>query len=70
MRSFVGCDVEALHGKTESFIHRAAQHPDQFCTVLKRRRRLDANEFLKVCVALDMTPEDVAAYQPRKEADT
>ncbi len=47
---------------------RAGLTPDQFCAVLKHRRRLDANEFLAVCTALDMTPEDVAGY--RKEAHT
>lgn len=48
---------------------RAGLTPDQFCAALKHRRRLDANEFLAVCAALDMTPEDVAGYVG-KEAHT
>lgn len=41
---------------------RAGMTPDKLCAALKHRRRLDANEFLAVCAALDMTPEDVAGY--------
>lgn len=46
---------------------RAGLTPDQLCATLKHRRKLDANEFLAVCEALSMTPEDVAGY---KEAHT
>lgn len=41
---------------------RAGLTPDQFCAALKHRRKLDANEFLAVCTALDMPPEAVAGY--------
>lgn len=41
---------------------RAGLTTDQFNAVLKLRRRLDANEFLAVCAALDMTPDQVAGY--------
>lgn len=44
---------------------RAGLTPDQFCSVLKHRRKLDANEFLAVCTALGMKPEDVAGYGAR-----
>lgn len=49
---------------------RAGLTPDKLCAALKKRRRLDANEFLAVCAALDMTPEDVAAYKTKEEAHT
>ena len=42
---------------------------DKLCAALKHRRRLDANEFLAVCAALDMTPENVAEYG-REETTT
>lgn len=42
--------------------HRAGMTPDKLCAALKHRRKLDANEFLAVCTALGMTPEDVAGY--------
>lgn len=48
---------------------RAGLTPDKLCATLKHRRRLDANEFLAVCAALDMTPEAVAGYG-EKEAHT
>lgn len=48
--------------KQAAIAERAGLTPDQFCAVLKHRRRLDANEFLAVCAALGMTPEDVAGY--------
>lgn len=41
---------------------RAGLTPDQLCATLKHRRKLDANEFLMVCDALGMTPEDVSSY--------
>lgn len=54
--------------KQSTIAHRAGLTPDQLCAALKHRRKLDANEFLAVCTALGMTPEDVAGY--RKEAYT
>jgi len=41
---------------------RAGMSPDKLCSVLRHRRRLDANEFLALCIALGMSPEAVAAY--------
>lgn len=49
--------------KQSVIAHRAGLTPDQFCSALKHRRKLDANEFLAVCAALGMTPEAVAGYQ-------
>lgn len=51
--------------KQATIAQRAGLTADQFCAVLKRRRKLDANEFLAVCAALDMKPEDVAGYSAR-----
>lgn len=48
--------------KQAAIAERAELTPDQFCAVLKYRRKLDANEFLAVCAALGMKPEDVAKY--------
>ena len=48
--------------KQSTIAHRAGLTPDQFCAALKHRRRLDANEFLAVCAAMGMTPDDVARY--------
>lgn len=45
---------------------RAGLTPDKLCAALKHRRKLDANEFLAVCEALNMTPEDVAGYSGRE----
>lgn len=55
--------------KQAAIAQRAGLTPDQFCAALKHRRKLDANEFLAVCEALNMTPEDVAGYVG-KEAHT
>lgn len=55
--------------KQSAIAQRAGLTPDQFCAALKHRRKLDANEFLAVCEALNMTPEDVAGYAG-KEAHT
>ena len=46
--------------KQGTIAKRAGLTPDQLCAALKHRRKLDANEFLAVCAALDMRPEDVA----------
>lgn len=48
--------------KQSAIAQRAGLTPDQLCAALKHRRKLDANEFLAVCAALDMKPEDVAGY--------
>lgn len=41
---------------------RAGLTPDQLCAALKHRRKLDANEFLAICAAMDMRADDVAGY--------
>lgn len=48
--------------KQGAIAHRAGLTSDQLCAALKHRRKLDANEFLAVCKALDMSPEAVARY--------
>ena len=50
--------------KQSTVATRAGLTPDQFCAVLKKRRKLDANELFRVCAAMGMTPEAVAAYRP------
>lgn len=48
--------------KQSAIAHRSGLTPDQFCSTLKHRRKLDANEFLAVCTALGMTPVEVVGY--------
>ena len=45
---------------------RAGLTPDQFNAVLKLRRRLDANEFLAVCAALDRPQQTIASWEKGK----
>lgn len=52
--------------KQSEIARRSGLTPDQLCAVLKKRRRLDANELFRVCEALGMTPEAVAAYTPSR----
>lgn len=56
--------------KQGAIAQRAGLTPDQFCAVLKKRRKLDANEFLKVCDALGMSPQNVAEYQSAERRPT
>ena len=53
--------------KQSAVAARAGLTPDQFCAVLKKRRRLEANELFKVCAAMSMTPEQVASYGGKEE---
>lgn len=66
VRDNIACIIQDRAYKQSVIANRAGLTPDQFCAVLKHRRRLDANEFLAVCEALNMSPEAVAGY--RKEA--
>lgn len=50
--------------KQATIAKRAGLSPVQLCAVLKRRRKLDANEFIQVCNAMGMALDDVAAYSP------
>lgn len=57
--------------KQAAIAQRAGLTQDQFCAILKHRRRLDANELFRVCDALGMSPNEVAAYngsQPNASA--
>lgn len=53
---------DGAHNQSE-IARRANMTPDKLCSVLKLRRRLDANEFLRLCDALGMTPDDVTKYK-------
>lgn len=54
--------IEDKAFKQSAIAKRAGMTPDLLCATLKKRRRLDANEFLMVCAAMGMTPEEVASY--------
>lgn len=56
--------------KQATIAKRAGLSPVQLCATLKRRRRLDANEFILVCNAMGMPLDDVVAYRPNLERNT
>lgn len=62
IRDNINCIIQDRAFKQCAIAKRAGLTPDQLCAVLKRRRKLDANEFMAVCAALGMSPEDVAGY--------
>lgn len=62
IRDQISCIIQDRAYKQSVIAQRSGLTPDKLCAVLKHRRRLDANEFLAVCAALDMKPEDVARY--------
>lgn len=62
IRDQISCIIRDRAHKQAVIAQRAGMTPDQFCAVLKHRRKLDANEFFQVCDALGMSPNEVAAY--------
>lgn len=53
--------------KQSIIAQRAGMSSDQLCAILKKRRKLEANELFRVCDALGMSPEAVAGYGAKKE---
>lgn len=41
----------------------------QLSDVMNKRRRLEANEFVKICAVIGMSPDEVLAYGVKAEAD-
>lgn len=41
---------------------RAGMPPDRLNATLKKRRKMEANELFRICSAMGMTPDEVAAY--------
>ena len=66
VRNQIAAIIEDKALKQSVIAARAGLTPDKLCATLKGRRRMDANELLRVCAAMDMTPEQVASYQPKK----
>ncbi len=66
VRDQIASIIEDKAMKQSTIAARAGLTPDKLCATLKGRRRMDANELLRVCAAMDMTPEQVANYQPKK----
>ncbi len=64
VRNQIAAIIQDKALKQSAIAHRAGLTPDKLCATLKGRRKLDANELLRVCAAMGMTPEQVAAYQP------
>lgn len=62
IRDQISSIIQDRAHKQAAIAQRAGLTPDQLNAVLKHRRKLDANEFLAVCAALGMKPEDVAGY--------
>lgn len=65
VRDNIASIIQDRAHKQAAIAQRAGLTPDQLCAALKHRRKLDANEFLAVCTALGMTPDDVARYGAR-----
>lgn len=57
-RGLKQCAVAEKAGLTEQ----------QMSDIVKKRRRMDANEMFRICVALDITPNDLFADEPGREA--
>ena len=68
VRNQIAAIIEDKALKQSVIAARAGLTPDKLCATLKGRRRMDANELLRVCAAMDMTPEQVANYKPKKGA--
>lgn len=66
IRDQISCIIQDKAHKQAVIAQRAGLTPDQFCAILKHRRRLDANELFRVCDALGMSPNEVAAYDSQK----
>ncbi len=47
---------------------KADMFPSQLCEVLNKRRKLEANEFFRICEAINRSPNDVRNYDDHKEA--
>lgn len=67
VRDKISCIIRDRAHTQAIIAHRAGLTPDQLNATLKHRRKLEANEFLKICAALDMTPEQVAGYSTSAE---
>ena len=64
IRDQISSIIQDRAHKQATIAQRAGLTPDQFCAVLKHRRKLDANELFRVCNALGMSPNEVEAYNP------
>lgn len=62
IRDQISSIIQDRAHKQAVIAQRAGLTPDKLCAVLKHRRKLDANEFMAVCAALSMKPEEVASY--------
>lgn len=40
--------------------------PSKLSAILKKRRKLDANELINICAAIKITPEQLESYTQRK----
>lgn len=49
----------------EVIAQKAGIAPMKLSLVLNQKRKLDANEMIAICDAIEMTPTELAKYEPR-----
>lgn len=51
--------------KQAAVAQKAGLSSQQLTDIIKKRRRLEANEMFRLCVALDVTPNELFGVSPR-----
>lgn len=60
--------IEQSGMKQSVVASRSHLSPQQLCDITRKRRRLDANELMQLCTALNISPNDLLAISHPDQA--
>lgn len=62
IRDCIGIAIENQGFKKSEIARKIGLTPMQLTDVIKKRRKLEANEFLAICDVIRMGPQDIRSY--------
>ena len=67
-RDGIAEEIERKGLKQGVVAHKAGLTAQQMSDIINKRRRMDANEMFRLCLVLDITPNDLFAEVPGQDA--
>lgn len=59
VRDLIALEIKSRGFKQSSIADMSGLTKQQLCDIIKKRRRLDANEMVSLCKAMGITPNDL-----------
>ena len=69
VRNYIGPAIENAGMKKQAVALRAGLNPQKLCDVIAKRRKLDANELVEICRAINITPNELLGFGVERQKE-